>query len=93
MLKEIGETNQKFEIPGYQVLERLGKGSMGVVLKARQTSVDRIVAVKILLDALAQNKEFIKRFDRAKRRSPPNSPTTTLSTPSTPARSTAITSS
>ena len=64
LLKEIGETAKKFEIPGYQVLEKLGKGSMGIVLKARQTSVDRIVAVKILLDALAQNKEFIKRFDR-----------------------------
>ena len=62
--KEVGETNKKFEIPGYQILERLGKGSMGMVFKARQTSVDRIVAVKILLDALAQNKEFIKRFDR-----------------------------
>ena len=54
----------KFEIPGYQIIEKLGKGSMGVVFKARQTSVDRIVAVKILLDALAQNKEFIKRFER-----------------------------
>jgi len=64
LLKELGDSTKKFEIPGYQVLERLGKGSMGVVLKARQTSVDRIVAVKILLDALAQNKEFIKRFDR-----------------------------
>src|SRR5918997_5141108 len=64
VLKEMGETNRKFEIPGYQILARIGKGSMGVVFKARQESVDRIVAVKILLDALAQNKEFIKRFDR-----------------------------
>ncbi|MCA1684648.1 MAG: serine/threonine protein kinase, partial [Planctomycetia bacterium] len=64
LLKEIGETSKALEIPGYKILERLGKGSMGMVFKARQTSVDRIVAVKILLDALAQNKEFIKRFDR-----------------------------
>jgi serine/threonine protein kinase len=64
ILKEMGEQNRKFEIPGYQIIEKLGKGSMGIVYKAKQTSVDRIVAVKILLDALAQNKEFIKRFDR-----------------------------
>ena len=64
LLKEMGESNKKFEIPGYQILDKLGKGSMGIVFKARQTSVDRIVAVKILLDALAKNKEFIKRFDR-----------------------------
>jgi serine/threonine-protein kinase len=65
VLKEIvGETNRKLEIPGYQIIEKLGKGSMGIVYKGRQIAVDRIVAVKILLDALAQNKEFIKRFDR-----------------------------
>ncbi|HMB03949.1 MAG TPA: serine/threonine-protein kinase [Isosphaeraceae bacterium] len=64
ILKEMGEQGRKFEIPGYQIIDRLGKGSMGVVYKAKQTSVDRIVAVKILLDALAQNKQFIERFDR-----------------------------
>jgi eukaryotic-like serine/threonine-protein kinase len=66
VLKEIGPTatSRKLEIPGYQLIEKLGKGSMGIVYKGRQIAVDRIVAVKILLDALAQNKEFIKRFDR-----------------------------
>ena len=64
LVKEMSDSSKRFEIPGYQIIEKLGKGSMGIVFKARQASVDRIVAVKILLDALAQNKEFIKRFDR-----------------------------
>ena len=62
--QESGETNKTLQIPGYQIIDKLGKGSMGVVFKAKQMSVDRIVAIKILLDALAQNKEFIKRFER-----------------------------
>ena len=64
VLQEVGDAQEKLEIPGYQILDRIGKGSMGIVYKAKQTSVDRIVAVKVLLDALSQNKEFIKRFDR-----------------------------
>jgi eukaryotic-like serine/threonine-protein kinase len=65
LLREVGnETVKKLVIPGYEIIDKLGKGSMGLVFKARQTSVDRIVAVKVLLDTLAQNKEFIKRFQR-----------------------------
>ncbi len=64
LVQEAGEANRKFQIPGYQMIDKLGKGSMGVVFKAKQVSVDRVVAIKILLDPLAQNKEFIKRFER-----------------------------
>jgi serine/threonine-protein kinase len=58
------ETQKTLSIPGYQVIDKLGKGSMGVVYRGKQLSVDRVVAIKVLLDQLSQNKEFIKRFDR-----------------------------
>lgn len=64
LMQEKGEATRKLEIPGYQILDRLGQGSMGAVFKARQLSVDRYVAVKVLLNSLAQNKEYIKRFER-----------------------------
>src|SRR5262249_10783825 len=52
------------QIPGYQLLEKLGQGSMGTVYKARQLSMNRLVAIKILLPRLAANKEFTERFTR-----------------------------
>ena len=50
------------QIPGFQLLERLGRGSQAVVYKGRQISVDRIVAIKILLSGVARDPENRKRF-------------------------------
>lgn len=50
------------QIPGYQLLGKLGKGAMATVYKARQMSLDRIVAVKVLPKRLSENPEFVERF-------------------------------
>ena len=44
------------------MLGKLGKGAMATVYKARQISLDRIVAVKVLPKKMSDNPEFVERF-------------------------------
>jgi len=56
------EERRGSKIPGYQLIEKLGKGAMATVYKARQVSLDRIVAVKVLPKNVSDNREFVERF-------------------------------
>ncbi|NQT51480.1 protein kinase, partial [bacterium] len=58
----IGQTLGQF-----QIVDRIGKGGMGLVYRARQVTLDRFVAVKVLPPDLARNKAFVDRFLREAR--------------------------
>ena len=54
-------------IASYTLLEPIGHGGMAVVYRARQETLDRTVAVKVLSENLAASPEFMERFRREAR--------------------------
>lgn len=50
------------QIPGYKILGELGKGAMATVFKAKQLSLDRLVAIKVLPRKFMTNPQFVERF-------------------------------
>jgi serine/threonine protein kinase len=52
----------RIAVPGYEILGLLGRGGMGVVLQARQLSLGRLVALKIIRDAALAGEQDRRRF-------------------------------
>ncbi|MEP4484925.1 MAG: protein kinase [Halioglobus sp.] len=56
-----------FEIPGYEVYERLGRGGMATVFRALHLNLDREVAIKVMDTSLNSDESFAERFIREAR--------------------------
>jgi tRNA A-37 threonylcarbamoyl transferase component Bud32 len=61
-LEEVGR-----QFPQLEILELLGQGGMGIVYKARQPRLDRLVALKILPPGAGRDPNFAERFTREAR--------------------------
>ena len=57
------DTVIKQRVKGYEIIERIGVGGFGAVYRAQQKGVEREVAIKAILPDVAQQPDFIRRFE------------------------------
>src|SRR6202030_3073927 len=62
------------KIGQYTIVSQLGRGGMGVVYKARDESLNRFVAIKVLNEQLTEDATFLQRFVREAQAAPGLSP-------------------
>ncbi|MBK7643364.1 MAG: protein kinase [Planctomycetes bacterium] len=63
----VKKTRELPQIPGYRIEGVVGRGATGVVYRARQNSVDRVVALKVLHPELVGSASALRRMQREAR--------------------------
>jgi hypothetical protein len=68
LVREEGDTDiRDLLTKKYQIQEKIGEGGMGIVYRAMQRSMDRIVALKVLAPKFASRPRFVEQFVREAR--------------------------
>ncbi|MEW4455419.1 serine/threonine-protein kinase [Bremerella sp. JC817] len=62
MPEKLSQLQLPIRFGDYELLEEIGRGGMGVVYRARQVSLNRIVAVKMILKAQLASEDELSRF-------------------------------
>jgi len=78
-MSDSGQAMIGMQIGSYRILDKLGEGGMGVVYKAVDTGLDRLVAMKVLSADFSKNPELVERF-RAEAKAQANLNHTNLAT-------------
>ncbi len=58
------KTSKKPEIPDYEITSKIGEGGIAEIFKARQISLNRDVAIKVLFADLTNDEDIVRRFDQ-----------------------------